>query len=326
VLHPRGHAEVGGDSARRWTAASEWAERLARASPGLGRAASAARRPRSGFGALMLGLGQGVESLGRGGPRRRPARPAGVLRASSVRARPWRGAARRRALARASASWSDRLAAAAERRVQSSCSRSGSPAAGRAVALADLQVVGRAGLGGGLARRAGGGAGGGQARAQLAGASSVPTSAMIAASWPRARRTRPRSGRSGRRARRRAGPFRAASRSRRSRALRAWAAFCSSAGGSRRAARRASSARRPLGGGAAAWRAAVALGVQLLDLGLDLGQAGLLLQAHGRGLGRVGAGHEAVPAPEVAFLRDQPAAGRQRLGSRSPSPRSTRAT
>ncbi len=52
---------------------------------------------------------------------------------------------------------------------------------------------------------------------------------------------------------------------------------------------------------------------QLLNLGLHLLQPGLLREPYGRGPGSLGAGDEAVPAPEVALAGDQPHAGLQVL-------------
>src|SRR5690606_17479734 len=62
------------------------------------------------------------------------------------------------------------------------------------------------------------------------------------------------------------------------------------------------------GGGGLRVARRLRLGRQLLDVGLDLGQARLLLHAYGRGLLGLGLGGEAVPAPEVALARDQAAA------------------
>ena len=61
----------------------------------------------------------------------------------------------------------------------------------------------------------------------------------------------------------------------------------------------------PVGGGLQGGGGGVGARRQDIDLGLDLGQARALLQADRGGLGRVGAGHEAVPAPEVALAGDQ---------------------
>ena len=50
------------------------------------------------------------------------------------------------------------------------------------------------------------------------------------------------------------------------------------------------------------------LGVQNLDLAFHLDQPGLLFQADGGGLGRIGPSGEPVPPPEIALLRNQSAA------------------
>jgi hypothetical protein len=300
-------------------AASEWAAgwRAARGPP---TAAVGGAQAAVGLGAVVLGPPARRRSSARR-PRRRPVRPAGPPCArQGWPARPWRFQGGL-GLGRASASSVRRRRlrrAASSRRARPQVS---SRLAGRGRPFADLAVSAPSGASRSLA--------GGRRRRRASGARSSPRHrpcrprrSRLAASCSLANSASKRPIRSSSEAR--LGLERRRPASRRSR-LRGPAGLLLQ----RRRSRRRS-AQRLLGLAQARCAAAsiTARGrwpwAQLFDLRPRPRPAGLLLQRTAAGF--AGAGREAVPAPEVALLRDHAGTGRVSLARRSPSARSTSAT
>ncbi len=246
----------------------------------------------------------GASAAWRGGPRRRRARPAGVCRRCSGVSGACRACSARSVRPRSLIRPSCQAFGRPWRRVPQS-----SPVAGvrlsrrrrAAVAFAGLDVRGRRGPRRGLARRRPRRRGAAARRASAAGSGRpgprpAPPGPAASATAARAALRPPRSSASRRADGRRPGPGRGPRCGR----LRGPGARRGRAGGGSGAARRpAANGGRTAAvfGGASAGRRASALGIlacafggeAVVDLGLHLGQAGSLGQAHGGRLGRLGA-------------------------------------